>query len=306
MPRPPIEVGPCPIALSREALALAMADLTPEQRREFAPVDCRQPVEALVVALEGSRLCGAAWGQRQPGSTAILWPPRVLDGVDSTVEGRLTIAVAKALDDAGIRMAQVLLSDRSSPLATTLRSAGFTCLTELLYLNWECRASEVRATTNIEFEPYSDAALARLRSIVERTYEATQDCPALGGQRPVEEVLDGYRATGAVRPDCWWYVRSGGADVGVLLLTEHATANHWELLYMGLVPSVRGRKLGSAVVQHAQRLAQAAGAERLVLAVDAENHPAIKMYNNTGFVVWDRRTVFVRFRGGDSESTESP
>ena len=64
---------------------------------------------------------------------------------------------------------------------------------------------------------------------------------------------------------------------------------------MGLVPSVRGRRFGCDVVRQAQQLAQAAGVERIVLAVDAENFPAIKMYNETGFTAWDRRTAFVRF-----------
>jgi len=41
------------------------------------------------------------------------------------------------------------------------------------------------------------------------------------------------------------------------------------------------------------------------LAVDAENIPAIKMYNETGFVAWDRRTVFVRFAAQDSQTQKS-
>ncbi|MGE3244134.1 MAG: hypothetical protein AB7I57_23925, partial [Pirellulales bacterium] len=66
MPSGKFEIVPCPPALSRDALALAMADLTPEQRRDFAPAVANDPVEALVVALEEGKLCAAAWGQRQP------------------------------------------------------------------------------------------------------------------------------------------------------------------------------------------------------------------------------------------------
>ena len=58
-------------------------------------------------------------------------------------------------------------------------------------------------------------------------------------------------------------------------------------------------------MRHAQQLAHAAGVERIVLAVDAENIPAIKMYNETGFMAWDRRTVFVRFATEESQSQES-
>lgn len=297
-----IEIVPCPAALSRDALTLAMADLTPEQRREFAPAITQAPIEGLVVALKDNELIGAAWGQRQPGSTAILWPPRFVDTSYEACGKQLVEAVGHLLDAAGIRMTQVLLQDAQSPLATTLKLAGFTRLTELLYLNWEAAATDPVPPEILTFETYRDVEAPRLAALVEQTYEATQDCPALGGQRPMQEVLDGYRATGVFSPERWLFVRESQRDVGVLLLTEHAAAKHWELLYVGLVPSARGRRLGCAAVRHAQTLAHAAGAERIVLAVDAENFPAIKMYNETGFTAWDRRAVFVRFAGGNAES----
>lgn len=295
------EIIPCPPELSREALALAMADLTPEQRRDFAPLLTSEPIEALVVAIESGKVCAAAWGQRQPGSTAILWPPRSTGELDVNLSRQLVSAVAAALDDAGIRMMQVLVQDDSSPLATMLKSTGFSRLTELQYLTWEAVATAPEQTM-LEFEPYRESQCSRLAALVEQTYEATHDCPALGGRRPLDEVLEGYRASGTHRPENWFFVRNQSRDEGVLLLTEHEAANHWELLYMGLVPAARGRQWGRAVVRHAQSLAYASGAERIVLAVDAENIPAIKMYNDTGFMTWDRRTVYVRFAGGDAES----
>lgn len=297
-----IEIVPCPAALSREALALAMTDLSPEQRREFAPAIKSTPIEGLVVALMDGELIGAAWGQRQPGSTAILWPPRFVDAGYETWGKELVEAVGHLLDAAGIRMTQVLLQETDSPQAATLLSAEFSRLTELLYLNWEAAATEDSLPESLSFEKYREAQSPRLAALVEQTYEATQDCPALGGQRPMQDVLDGYRATGVFSPERWLLIRESQHDVGVLLLTEHAAANHWELLYVGLVPTARGRRLGCAAVRHAQALAYAAGAERIVLAVDAENFPAIKMYNETGFTAWDRRTVFVRFARGNAES----
>jgi ribosomal protein S18 acetylase RimI-like enzyme len=63
---------------------------------------------------------------------------------------------------------------------------------------------------------------------------------------------------------------------------------------MGVVPEARGQGLGISIVRHAQYLARAAGRERLVLAVDAANEPAIAVYAAAGFVCWDRRSVFLR------------
>ena len=64
---------------------------------------------------------------------------------------------------------------------------------------------------------------------------------------------------------------------------------------MGLTPEARGHGWGRQITQHAQYLARRAGVERIVLAVDAANGPALRMYRAMGFEIWDRRTVFVRF-----------
>ncbi len=292
--------------MTLDALALALADLTPQQRREFAAFEPGKPVEALVVALKGNELCGAAWGQRQPGSTALLWPPQLRPPTNRDTAVHLACAATAALDEAGIRMTQVLLPDRSAPNIPELESAGFACLADLMYLNWEAAATRLPGSNALSFDPFAESQRERFVAAIEATYEATHDCAALNGKRPMEEVLVGYRATGQFRPENWLIVVCGGEDVGVLLLADHEAAKHWELLYMGLAPPARGRKLGSAVVAHAQQLAHRAGAERIVLAVDAENIPAIKMYNETGFVAWDRRTVMVRFAPDDSQTQKTP
>jgi ribosomal protein S18 acetylase RimI-like enzyme len=85
-----------------------------------------------------------------------------------------------------------------------------------------------------------------------------------------------------------------GRDVGVLLLADHPRAGHWELMYMGLVPEARGHGWGRHIARHAQWLARCAAVERIVLAVDAANRPALAMYERAGFAEWDRRSVFVR------------
>jgi ribosomal protein S18 acetylase RimI-like enzyme len=134
--------------------------------------------------------------------------------------------------------------------------------------------------------------------LIEETYEQTLDCTALDGVRRVNHVVNGYQATGIFRPENWLIVRADEEDVGVLLLADHPQAGHWELMYMGLVPNVRGHRWGQLITRHAQWMASQAGVERIVLAVDAANEPALAMYRRTGFEMWDRRTVYVRFPGG--------
>jgi ribosomal protein S18 acetylase RimI-like enzyme len=83
----------------------------------------------------------------------------------------------------------------------------------------------------------------------------------------------------------------------VLILAGHAAAGNWELVYMGVTPEARGRGLGANIVHFALNVAARGGAQRVVLAVDAANQPAVEMYRRAGFLEWERRTVFARLAG---------
>jgi ribosomal protein S18 acetylase RimI-like enzyme len=134
----------------------------------------------------------------------------------------------------------------------------------------------------------------RLETILSRTYEGTQDCPALGGVRDPSDVVEGYLAVGLSAAAHWHVLQLDGADAGCLLLADHPQTEEFELVYVGLAPPYRGRGLGHQAVRHAQWLARVAGRKRLVLAVDATNAPAQAVYAATGFVRYDRRSVWVR------------
>jgi ribosomal protein S18 acetylase RimI-like enzyme len=127
--------------------------------------------------------------------------------------------------------------------------------------------------------------------VVERTYTGSLDCRAIDGVRRVEDVLTGYQGTGKFDPDLWLLARHEGADVGCLLLAPGAA---WELVYLGVVPEARSRGFGTSMVRHAQWLAKQAGCERMTLAVDAANEPAIRVYSAAGFTAWERMCVFLR------------
>ncbi len=129
---------------------------------------------------------------------------------------------------------------------------------------------------------------------MEATYQQTRDCPQLNGVRDVEDVLAGYRAAGVFDAGRWLIVRHAGTDVGCLLLTDFPEHDNWELTYMGVAPSARGNGWGIEMVRYAQWRARLAGRSRLVLAVDAANDPAIRMYVAAGFQAWERRTVCVK------------
>jgi ribosomal protein S18 acetylase RimI-like enzyme len=286
------------------ALRLVFQNLRPDlqqRQSEAILIELRAQPEAaagLLTAWSGELLAAATLIQLQPGRVANLWPPQLATersaDAGSAARQLLTAATELAVR-AGTRMIQALLPTDSGPDAERLRAAGFEHDADLLYLVSPASAFPSTCPDDpFEYERYSSSSANRFSAVVERTYVGTRDCPRLNGVRPIQEVLEGYRAVGRFDPALWRLVRYQRNDVGCLLLVEHPPHKLWEVVYMGIVPEARGRGFGLAITRHAQWLASKAGAERLVLAVDAANEPAIKAYAAAGFTTWDRRSVFLK------------
>jgi mycothiol synthase len=299
----PPEILRCPAELRAEALALVLCDLAPSQRRGFVKslTDLEDydelAREPLFIARRGEQVRGAAWGQRQPGNIAVFWPPELVAGEDEKTAYPLAEAVMRELDETGIDLTQSLLVGPEMETISVMRHVGFRHLADLLYLACESSKFPIAAPEpmEIEFEPYQTTQRPRLLRLIERTYEGTLDCTALNGARDVDDVVNGYQSTGFFRAENWLFVRAAHEDVGVLLLADHAKARNWELMYMGLVPEVRGRGWGRQIARYAQWLARGARVERILVAVDASNEPAVATYRQSGFEMWERRAVYLRF-----------
>jgi ribosomal protein S18 acetylase RimI-like enzyme len=133
-----------------------------------------------------------------------------------------------------------------------------------------------------------------LIQLVEETYEATQDAPALNGLRSTDDVLAGYEHLGAPAWKRWYFVRHAGHDVGCLLLADYPELNRFELVYMGLRPAARGRRWGEEIARYAQWVARQAGRDALMLGVDAANRPALAVYARCAFREIDRRRAWFK------------
>lgn len=294
-------IGPVGPDDGPEALRLVFGDLAPEEQAQQVATlltharSGRVRLDGLLGAYRGAALVGAQLSQVLPGKTALVWPPRVLPGEPRQTADRLMAAACEGLGAGQVRLAYALLENVSEADDALLRSAAFAPLAELLYLVApEGQFPASPPASPLEFEPYGPPNHARLARIVEDTYEHTLDCPRLNHLRAVEDVLEGYRATGAFDPALWLLVRHGGRDVGCLLLADHPEHGNLELVYMGLAARARGNGWGTHVARHAQWLARRAERARLVLAVDADNAPAIRMYAQAGFQEWDRRAVYAK------------
>jgi ribosomal protein S18 acetylase RimI-like enzyme len=239
-------------------------------------------------------LRSVCWIQQQPGRAAHLWPPvpaslQELGDLDALVS--MAVGVARSQ---GAVLVQSLLETDAGDEARVLKQAGFKHIADLLYLvSVAERFPSAPPSIGMSLQLLSDADPRRLARLIGQTYVGSLDCPVLDGARSIDDVLAGYRAVGTFRPELWFIARANDRDVGCLLLADHSPEPVWEIVYMGVAPEARGQGIGFALTRHAQGLAAREEVERLVLAVDAANEPAIEIYASAGFVTWDHRSVFV-------------
>jgi len=309
----PIEVRVVPPDARSAALELVFQDLAPEIREQeihqALQAAAAEPrlMEGLFHAEQDGHLAGAVWIQEQTGHTANLWPPRTT----TTRTGSCVVPLlAEVIDFATRRrltMIQSLLAADATADAANLADARFEHVADVHFM--ASLAGSFPASlpkTELEFESHTPRNEARLARMVEATYRETLDCPWLNGVRDTSDVLSGYRETGVFDPSRWLLLRHAGRDVGALLLADHPATDQWEIVYMGLVPEARGHGWGLELVRYAQWLVREAGRSRLVLAVDAENRPAIDAYQAAGFVQWDTRQVHIRMMSRSARGKLAP
>ena len=295
------DIHPAPPEHWHEALELVFRSVAPEQRsgvvESLVSQAAAQPelLEGLFEARRRGTLTAAAWIQMQPGHVASLWAPQLLAAEAEAVAAGLLNACLALASERRARIAQSLLKTDTNAEYQWLLAAGFQHVTNLLYLvSLDRQFPDAPLASQLEFEPFRDGALLRFVGLIDRTYEKTRDCPSLNGVRDTLDVIEGYRAVGQHQEALWLIVRNQGEDIGCLLLADHPTDGALELVYMGLVPEARGRGYGIELVRHAQWLTRKARRSRLLLAVDADNAPAIDIYAAAGFVTWDSRVVLVQ------------
>ena len=251
----------------------------------------------LIGAYRGEQLVAASGIEFSPGRTANLLGPRFVETLST---GEFTALVQAALDAAWRHdavLVQALRETDADDETGRLLDAGFRRIADLLYLVSTPESyPENRPPLSVTLRSFDAREPSRLAALIERTYQGTQDCPVLNGVRATDDVVAGYRGVGEFRPENWLIVSDSHRDVGCLLLAEHPAFDQLELVYLGVIPEARGRGLGYALTRQAQWIAREASSGKLVLAVDADNAPALRIYAEAGFQSWDRRSVLVAMR----------
>jgi mycothiol synthase len=248
-----------------------------------------------VSAVSGDLLLGVVLAQKLPGRSAAVYPPQTAEAAPPEISTQLLHALADSLRTSGIVLAQSLLSLDQAADEARLAAAGFTSAATLLYMASDGGSfAEDHPISELAFEPATAANEPCLRQAIESSYEGTLDCPLLNGLRTTDDVVAGYRAVGIYRPELWLLVRWRSELVGCLLLADHPEFGNLEVVYLGISPAARGRGFGLSLVRHALWVARQLNRERVVLAVDAANTPAIRLYETARFFGFDQRLVMIR------------
>jgi mycothiol synthase len=297
----PLEIGPPGPTEIEQALELAWRHVGRTERsvqiaRLIADARVKpEELRGLLAARRAGQLVGSVWAQLQPGRSAFLSLPHLSADEPAHTASALLAAVLEILMGQQTRLVQALIVADFGEEFDLLLAAGFEHYADLLYMAATERTFPAHLPpAPLEFAAYDDHQQDRLARLLQSTYVGSLDCPRLNGVREIADVITGYRSTGTFSPARWLFVRRAESDIGCLLLAEHPQYKQWEVAYVGLVPEARGRGWGIATVRHAQWLARRAGMDRLLLAVDAANQPAIATYAAAGFTAWDRRSVMLR------------
>jgi ribosomal protein S18 acetylase RimI-like enzyme len=284
------------------ALALLFRHASPEARpglvqHAVAMLECGElDPRGLNVAREQRQIVGALLCTPAPGAVGLLWPPQVANSSDAQdVEDDLIRHALSWLRRSRIKLCQVLLHPEEGLDAAPLLRNGFQRVTTLSFLHLQLTPllPTGDSLNTLEFESLHSENEAQFATVLERTYEGTEDCPEVNGVRSIDEVLEGHRAQGVHEPARWWLARRLGAPVGVLLVNEIRDEPAWELVYMGVLPEVRGQGLGRQLLDFALHESRKAGIERVELSVDDRNRHAVRIYKEAGFERFAQRMLFL-------------
>jgi GNAT superfamily N-acetyltransferase len=150
--------------------------------------------------------------------------------------------------------------------------------------------------TELCWQPAESRSRDDLLQLIRSTFVDTLDCPILNQLRSADDVLSGFQDGRKLAELPTWHLlhdTQQASDVGCLFLTRHSS-EVLEIVYLGLTPSARGRRLGVSLINKALQTASELGARLLVAGVDCANWPALQAYYNQGFELHQSKSVFFR------------
>ena len=221
-----------------------------------------------------------------PGRTALLFLSPLGAAAEAGIVSELIRTACLAQPAGSLHLIQALLDPAQREQRGVLEQSGFSLLARLEYMQRSLDRStspDVVWPEGCAVTTWSEPSRERFRRAIEGSYEGTLDCPGLLGLRDMEDVLAGHMATGQFDPAMWFLLEHEGEPAGVILLNEVVQGGAFELVYLGLTPAFRSKGLADRLLEHGLGAAARRGAESVLLAVDEQNEPAMRLYRRAKF-----------------------
>jgi len=249
----------------------------------------------LWVARQGDQVVAAALLIPHPGRTGLLLASPPENEAHARLVGRTAAALLESASASGVRLVQALSSPGEALRSAAWAHAGLRHLASLDYMERprEMHASARPMLPGVELAAWDGSDRRILERLLPETYVETLDCPGLASMRDPADILDGHLAVGVHDPSLWTVAWSGGDPIAALLLSPSPESDAIEVVYLGIVPGMRGRGLGGCLLTHGLGMVAQRRERTVALAVDARNTPAVALYARAGFRTVRRREAFV-------------
>jgi len=248
-----------------------------------------------LVIRQANRLVGVVWSQRLLPNVYAVWNPYAKD---SSIERRLFQSLQHRLKQPHIRLARVVLSIEDKRSAEQFRSIDFQDVTTIDSFAWTVSKVDLLASDRLQLEEVEESNgnfSDRMVRVMQATYRESLDCPELAEVLSAHEVLNGYWRGHGSGVQHWFLVRFREDDVGCLMLNLDEDEQQLSLSYLGIVPEHRGKGFGAELVTHVQRLSHQFRCRRVILSVDSNNSPAVRIYQRAGFSCFHRQLLMAQF-----------
>ncbi len=205
-----------------------------------------------------------------------------------TNKEQLILLLQNAKKDAaqkGIATAHAMLGEDDLLAVHLFEQAGFINLATLHYMQWIAPTSHphLAQTTTATFCETSSFAPNILETILKETYVGSRDCPAIHGKRDISNIIKSHQGFDPNDLSLWFVILHKNKPAGVLLLNQPKDEQYLELAYLGITPTMRSKGLAKQAMDHAVNHAIERRCNKIILAVDGSNTPAIALYKKAAF-----------------------
>lgn len=212
-------------------------------------------------------------GTAQVGLPCFHLPPLSPGG-----DGAAIAEATRAIFELGAQVALATLTPQS-PLTVELLDAGFHAGPRMVEMARTPPDSPEEAGG--DYVSYSQDRRVLFADVLYRTLHGSLDAPEVPVCRDGERLMLSFEERGAFDRRDFVLALEGGEPGGILLLS--AVEEALEIVYIGVVPELRGRGMGRRLMQRALARASEHGAAQIRAFVDARNTPALVLYEKSGF-----------------------